>query len=447
MHADRRPHYWPRGKTLGGSSSINGMIYIRGHRSDYDNWAYQGCVGWDYESALEYFKKSENYELGPSRYHGVGGPLQVTKLKNTNPIPAAIIEAGKELGYPYTDDFNGDSIEGVGWCDVTIKDGKRNSAATAFLHPAMDRPNLIVVTQAMAHRLLFEGTRCVGVEYSQDGEVKQAQADAEVIVSSGTVGSAQLLLLSGIGDGNDLKELGIEIVSHLPGVGKNLHDHLLSPAIFESKRPVPPPNNNLLEAQMFAKSDSRRLGPDLQPLFMAIPYYGEGFTGPADGYSLTAGIIRPASRGYLKLRSTNPADPPILDPNYLAEEADVEALVTALKICREIGHARALDEWNAGEVWPGKNATSEKDLREYVRQSASTYHHQVGTCKMGIDALSVVDPELRVYGVEGLRVADASIMPAVTSGNTNAPSIMIGEKAADMIKAVIAPSMKSAVAS
>lgn len=359
-HANKKPHYWPRGKTLGGSSSINGMIYVRGDRSDYENWAYHGCVGWDYETVLEYYKKSEDYEMGASEYHGAGGPLRVQKIKNPSPVPEAAIEAGKELGYAFTDDFNGEHIEGVGWCDITVKDGKRHSAAVAFLHPVLDRPNLTATPNAQTQRLLFEGDRCVGVEYLHEGEVKQARAEAEVVVSGGTIGSAQLLLLSGVGDAEDLRGLGIDVVSHLPGVGKNLHDHLLAAVICEAKQPIPAPNNNLLEAQMFAKNDDRLIGPDMQPLFMALPYYGEGFMGPENAFTLAAGMIRPASRGQMKLRSADPYEAPILDPNYLAEEADLNSLVAALKICREMGQTRALAEWNAGEVWPGRQATSDE---------------------------------------------------------------------------------------
>jgi len=432
-YASGEPHYWPRGKTLGGSSSINGMIYIRGDKSDYDAWAYDGCVGWDYASVLPYFKKSENYELGESEYHGSGGELNVTRLKNTNPIPAAAIEAAAEAGFGTTDDFNGDNIMGAGWCDVTIHDGKRQSTAVAFLKPVLGRENLTAITGAAANRLLFDGTRCIGVEYEHAGEVVTANASAEVIVSGGTIGSAQLLMLSGIGDSDHLKGHDITTVKHLPGVGQNLHDHVLSPVIYESKQEIPAPNNNLLESQMFAKSDDRLIGPDLQPLFMHLPYYPPGFEGPESAYTLCAGLVRPKSRGSMHLASADPRDAPVLDPRYLSEPSDVAALVDCVKKCRDVGEASALSAWNAGEVWPGPDAMSDKELTDYVRKSTSTYHHQVGTCKMGTDRHSVVDPELKVYGVDGLRVADASVMPAVTSGNTNAPTIMIGEKAADMI--------------
>lgn len=238
-YASGEPHYWPRGKTMGGSSSINGMIYIRGDKSDYDAWAYGGCVGWDYESVLPYFKKSENYELGESHYHGVGGELNVTRLKNTNPVPAAAIDAAVEVGLGKTDDFNGDDILGAGWCDVTIAQGSRQSAAVAFLKPVLHRENLTAITGAAANRLLFDGTRCIGVEYEHEGEVVTADAAAEVIVSSGVIGSAQLLMLSGIGDSEQLKGHDISTVQHLPGVGQNLHDHLLVGVIYEAKQQIP----------------------------------------------------------------------------------------------------------------------------------------------------------------------------------------------------------------
>lgn len=432
-HASGQPHYWPRGKTLGGSSSINGMIYIRGHRSDYDAWAYDGCVGWDYESVLPYFKKSENYEGGQSRYHGVGGELEVTKMRDGNPVLEALIDGCVEVGHERSTDFNGENIMGAGWNDLTVADGKRQSAAVAFLHPILDRENLTAVTDAPANRLLFDGTRCIGVEYAHHGQLVRAEATSEVIVSSGVVGSAQLLMLSGVGDSAALKAHDIAAVAHLPGVGQNLHDHLLVSVIYEAKQPIPPPKNNLLEAQFFAKSDPRLIGPDLQPLFMHLPLYAPGFDGPKNAYTLAAGIIRPKSRGSMHLASADPRDAPVIDPRYLSEQADVDAMLHAVKMCREIGESEAMSAWNAREVWPGPDAHSDEDLISYIRNAAMTYHHQVGTCRMGTDRHAVVDPELRVYGVDGLRVADASIMPSVTSGNTNAPAIMIGEKAADLI--------------
>lgn len=431
-NAGNTPRYWPRGKTLGGSSSINGMIYIRGHHSDYDNWAYQGCQGWDYKSVLPYFKKSENYEKGASENHGTGGPLHVTSIKNPNPISTVAIAACQELGIPTTDDFN-TNIWGAGMNELTVTpEGERCSTAKAFLVPILDRKNLNTITNAPAQRLVFDGKKCTGVVYKKDGVELTANASKEVIVSAGAIGSPQLLLLSGIGNADDLKEHGIENVVHLPGVGQNLHDHLLVSVIFEAKQAIPPPKANLLEAQLFWKSRPNMLVPDLQPLFMGLPYYSPGFEGPENAFTLCAGLIRPVSRGELKLTSANPDDAPYLDPNYLGEQADYDALYAAVKLCQKLGYTTAMQEWMKEEVFPGKDA-SEVAIEDYIRKSCGTYHHMVGTCKMGIDSMSVVDPELKVHGIEGLRVADASIMPAITSGNTNAPSIMIGEKAADMI--------------
>jgi len=431
-NAGNTPRYWPRGKTLGGSSSINGMIYIRGHHSDYDNWAYQGCQGWDYQSVLTYFKKSENYEKGASENHGVDGPLHVTSIKNPNPISKVAIEACKEMGLPTTNDFNTD-IWGAGMNELTVTpEGERCSTAKAFLVPVLDRDNLTVVTNAAAQRLTFEGKRCTGVVYKKEGELVTANASAEVVLSAGAIGSPQLLMLSGVGDAYHLREHGIGCVADIPGVGQNLHDHLLVSVIFEAKQQIPPPQANLLEAQLFWKSRPNMLCPDLQPLFMALPYYAPGFEGPQNAFTLCAGLIRPVSRGEVKLNSANPDDAPYLDPNYLGEQADYDALYEAVQLCRQLGYTKAMQDWMKVEVFPGKDA-SETAIEDYIRKSCGTYHHMVGTCKMGIDSMAVVDPSLRVHGLEGLRVADASIMPSITSGNTNAPSIMIGEKAADMI--------------
>ncbi|MEM6631867.1 MAG: GMC family oxidoreductase N-terminal domain-containing protein [Bacteroidota bacterium] len=434
VHAANAPRYWPRGKTLGGSSSINGMIYIRGHYTDYDNWAYQGCQGWDYQSVLPYFKKSENYEKGSSETHGSGGPLHVTSIKHPNPISLVAIEACKELGLPVTDDFNSD-IWGAGMNELTVTpSGERCSTAKAFLLPALDRPNLTVLTHAPVQKLLFNGTECIGAAYKEGAEDKEAHANQEVIVSAGAIASPQLLLLSGLGDADHLKEHGIDRVAHIPGIGKNLHDHLLVSVIFEAKQQIPPPQANLLEAQLFWKSRPNMLCPDLQPLFMGLPYYSPGFEGPENAFTLCAGLIRPLSRGEVKLNSANPNDSPYLDPNYLGESADFDALYEAVVLCQKLGYTQAMQEWMKVEVLPGKDATKE-EIGDYIRKSCGTYHHMVGTCKMGIDSMAVVDPELRVHGISRLRVVDASIMPAITSGNTNAPTIMIGEKGADMILA------------
>lgn len=433
-HTAGRSHYWPRGRTLGGSSAINGMIYVRGHKSDYDSWAYQGCVGWDYESVLPYFRKSEDYEGGESRYHGVGGPLHVSHNHHPNPICEAAILAAVQAGFQRNEDCNGEVIDGVGYCQLTIKDGVRQSTARAFLAPARSRKNLTIKTCASVEKLILNGDRCVGVRFYDGDKTVDAAADHEVIVSGGAIASPQLLLLSGIGPADELARVGIKPVHHLPGVGKNLQDHLLCSVIFEAPKPIPAPGNNFLESQLFARSDERRVGPDLQPLFMHIPYYAPGFEGPQNAWTLCAGLIRPASRGEIRLGSNDPSVAPLLDPRYLSEETDLERLATAVQICRDIGNQPAFNEWRAREVLPGPSGNDPASLRDYVRRACVTYHHMAGTCKMGVGADAVVDPDLRVRGLTGLRVADASIMPDVVSGNTNAPAIMIGEKAADLIK-------------
>jgi choline dehydrogenase len=433
-HAAGRRIYWPRGRTLGGSSAINGMIYARGHRTDYDSWAYDGCVGWDYSSVLPYFKKSENYEGGANEYHAVGGPLNVSKNRNPHPICAAAVQAAMEAGFPLNEDCNGKDILGVGFADLTIKDGRRHSAAAAFLTPARNRPNLTVLTGAQVTRLTIQRDRCTGVEYSVNKRMHTSRASREVLLSAGSIGSPHILMLSGVGDEAELRAAGVPVVHHLPGVGKNLHDHGLSSVIFESGREIPAAQNNFLESQLFWKSDARRLGPDLQPLFTHRPYYVPGLEGPSNAWTLFAGIVRPTSRGSMCLASDDPRAAPILDPNVLATEADLEAMEYAVRICVEIGYQKSLAEWRKTEIYPGSDVRSRDRLRQYIRDSMTTYHHQVGTCKMGTGSDAVVDPDLCVRGLSGLRVADASIMPTIVSGNTNAPTIMIAEKAADMIR-------------
>lgn len=437
-HAAGRVHGWPRGKVLGGTSSINAMVYVRGHRSDYDNWAYEGCVGWDYESVLPLFKKSEDHEHGENEYHGVGGPLHTRFAdKTANPVSEACIEAALEVGYPATDDFNGAQMQGAGWNTLTVtRDGKRASTAIAFLHPAMDRPNLTVVTRAHARRLLIDGGRCTGVEYTRDGAPERAHAEEEVVLCAGSIDSPRLLMLSGVGAAEDLRRLGLEVAVDLPGVGQNLHDHLLIGVVHEAKKPMEPGRMNHSESTVFWTYDERGIGvcPGMQIQFIHVPFAPPGFEAPENAYTITPGPNRVLSRGRLRLRSANPDDPPEIDPNYLAEEADVLALLKGIEMSREIAAAGALKEWSKAEALPGDHVRSESELRDFIAHAASTIYHPVGTCKMGIDSMAVVDPELRVYGIEGLRVADASIMPSITSGNVNAPTIMIGEKAADLIR-------------
>ena len=426
----------PRGKVLGGSSCLNGTIYIRGHRSDYDGWAELGCTGWGYDDVLPLFKRSEDFSRGASEYHGAGGPLRVTADYEPHPLLATVVEAAQEVGIPLNADHNGATQDGVGFCHLMVKDGIRQSQAVAFLRPVLDAPNLTLLTGTRARRLIIEGGRCVGVELSGEGAPEQVRAEHEVVVCAGAIDSPKLLMLSGIGKADELARHGIAVVVDLPGVGKNLQDHLLVPVVCSAARPVPPvvPGTQPLHAQLFARSKAGLPGPDTQPLFFHVPIYLPGMEGPEDGFTLWAALIRPASVGALTLASAAPDDPPLIDPAYLAEEADVDALEWSFNQMREIEKAGALGEWLGEELYPGPDVTSRADIRAYIRQTATTYFHQVGTCRMGIDELAVVDPELRVHGVDGLRVADAAVMPVISSGNTHAPTTMIGERAADLVR-------------
>ncbi len=423
VHANGRRLAWPRGRVLGGSSCLNAMIWVRGAPADFDAW---GADGWSWDDVRPVYERIERRERG--------GPGAVSLLTSYEPdaIHTAIAEAAQECGIPLNPDYNGASQDGVSFMQFSIEDGIRHSVAAAYIRPVEEQANLELITGATVRRLLFEGTRCVGVEWSQDGRIEQARAE-QVVVSGGTIGSAQLLLLSGVGPADHLRSLGIDVVADLAGVGGNLHDHLLSPVIFSAEREIGPPSPGLPACQthLFWRSQPGLPVPDIQPIHFMVPMYEPWMEGPANGFTLLGGMVRPLSRGSLRLTGPSPEDPVVLDPNILAADADVESLVAAVELCRRIGAAPALREWGAVERYPGPSA----DTRDYVRETAITYHHQVGTCKMGTDAVAVVDPRLRVHGIEALRVADASIMPMVTTGNTNAPSIMIGERAAEFLLA------------
>ena len=438
-HCAGRAIHWPRGRVLGGSSSLHGMIYIRGHRSDYDAWAYTGCHGWGWDDVLPLFKRSEDYDGGASEYHGAGGEMHVMSKYEPHPFNAAVVGAAQEAGVPFNPDHNGAELDGVSFPQLLIKDGKRHSNFRAFVAPVLDRPNLTVWSGTRARSLVFDSSRCVGVEVAGNGDVEPIYAEREVIVCAGAIESPKLLMLWN-GPASKLRPFGIEMRVELPGVGENLQEHAVSPVIYASSRPMQPPLPGLIphHSHLFARSRSGLLGPDLQPLIVPVPAYTEDMSGPTDAYTLYAGLVRPASRGSMTLASADPDDAPLLDPAYLAESIDVEALAVSVEQVREIGGSPALDEWRGEELYPGPEVRSREAIREYVRRSLGTYHHQVGTCRMGVDAESVVDPELRVYGVDGLRVADASIMPSVVSGNTHAAATMIGERAADLVKAAIA---------
>ncbi|MER5209117.1 GMC family oxidoreductase N-terminal domain-containing protein [Streptomyces sp. NPDC002838] len=432
-HAAGRRLGWPRGKVVGGSSSINGMIYARGVPEDYNSWAYRGCYGWDWDSVLPYFKRSEDHEEGASELHGHGGPLPVGRIKNPNPLAAAFVAAATQAGLPFISDPNNPEYLGVSYTQLNVRDGRRRSAWASFVEPVLGNPALTVVTGAVVSRLLFDGERCVGVEYVLDGRTEQARAENEVVVSGGAIGSPQLLLLSGIGPADQLRALGIDVLADLPGVGGNLHDHLICPVLWETTQPLPQPAAQGLEVNIFWKSHPDLTAPDTQPLLVHAPYLGDDPNVPQNGFTCLGGLVRPLSRGRLWLRSADPTTPPALDPQVFAEPHDLEVMVDSVELVREIGRQPALGEWRKDEWAPGTHVTSRDAVRDYVRNRVQTYHHQVGTCRMGVDREAVVDPQLRVHGVEGLRVVDASVMPDVPSGNTHAPTVMIAERAADLL--------------
>lgn len=438
QHANDRRLFWPRGKVLGGSSSLNGMIYIRGHASDYERWAQAtGDPRWGWDHVLPLFKRSEAHELGGDEYHGADGPLPVSTISHPHPLSEAFVEAALALGHKWIDDFNAGEMVGVGYNHITASRGERMSAWKSFGAPMQVHPQLTVTTSALVHRVLLSMGQAVGVEYSQGTQpLRRAYAREEVVLSAGALGSPKILLLSGIGPSAHLQSVGVTTMVDLPAVGENLHDHLLVSNTYEAKEPLSVGANNLLEAQLFTRSTGwQGPAPNLQPLFIHIPYAADGGTVPEHGYTIAAGLVAPKARGTLRLASADPSDPPLADPNVLADPSDLEAMVDAVEICRDIGASAAFMPWRKAEVAPGSAAATRNGLRAFVRRAVGTYHHQVGTCRMGAvaDPNAVVQPDLRVRGVGGLRVADASIMPTITSGNTNAPTIMIGEHAADLL--------------
>jgi len=429
-HAAGRRLAWPRGKVLGGSSCLNAMIWVRGAPADFDGWVSLGAEGWSWDDVRPVYERIERREPG-----GPGTVSLVTSFE-PDPIHVSIAQAANECGISTNADYNGASQDGVSFMQYCIEDGVRHSTAAAYIRSVEAADTLELVLGACARRLVFDGTRCVGVEWSKDGRIERARA-AEVVLCGGTIGSAQLLLLSGIGPAEHLRALGIEVVADLPGVGENLHDHLLSPVIFTAEREIGPPSPGLPACQthVFWRSRPDLPVPDIQPIHFMVPMYEPWMDGPDNGFTLLGGMVRPLSRGTLRLTGPAPEDPVALDPNILACEADLESLVAAVELCRQVGAAPALAEWGAVERYPGPSVSTADDVRRYVRETAITYHHQVGTCRMGGDAAAVVGPRLGVHGIEGLRVADASVMPTVTTGNTNAPSIMIGERAAEFMLA------------
>lgn len=460
-HMDGRRLYWPRGKGWGGSSSINGMVYIRGHAGDYDQWGQMGLKGWSYADVLPYFKRAESYERGANDFHGGDGPLSVSESPMREPVYKAFIEAGRQAGYPVTEDFNGAQQEGFGPYQRTIHKGERWSASFAYLRPIEGRrPNLKVISTGLVTRVLIEGGRAVGVEMVEaKGQIASTvRASAEVILCAGAVQSPQLLQLSGVGDPDALKKLGIEVKAASPNVGKNLQDHLDVTVIHKMTQPISaysmqkgmkklfvglrylatqtgPGSDNFLQAGAFLKSRTGLEMPDIQLHLVNAIMMNHGNHQPTeDGYTVHACQLRPESRGSVALKSADPFDHPAIDPNYLCAEEDRRAMREAVKMVRDICKQASLQTYNAGEIMPGASVASDAEIDAFIRAKGETIYHPVGTVSMGVNAASPVDGDLKVRGVDGLRVVDASVMPTLIGGNTNAPTIMVAEKAADLIR-------------
>ena len=457
-----RSIYWPRGRVLGGSSAINAMIYIRGSRHDYDSWRDDyGCDGWGYTDLFPYFLRAEANSRGASAYHGDSGPLSVQDLKFKSALTGDFVAAARAYGLPANDDFNGPEQDGVGYYQVTQKGGCRWSAADAYLHPAADRPNLTIVTDALVTGVEIRAGRATGVRYLHRGVEEQVSTEAEVIVSAGAVGSPQLLMLSGVGPADHLHEHNIAVMADSPGVGANLVDHPVVTAMWSAPRARSlweqagrrnlarwqlthsgPMTTNIAEAGGFTRTDPGLVAPDIQWHVLPVPYLDGGLTDPATrALSMLITLVSVGSRGRIRLHSADPRHKPEIDPAYLSDLADLDPLVKAIGIARDIAAARPLARQLTTELAPGPQVQSDAELREWIRGAISTIYHPVGTCAMGGDSklaasklTSVVDTELRVRGVERLRVVDASVMPTVPRGNTNAPTIALAERAADLIQ-------------
>ena len=462
-----RVHTWPRGKVLGGSSSINGLLYIRGQSADYDGWGQLGLTGWTWDKVHPYFVRAQHQERGGLEGHGSGGPLNVSDVTETHPVSDAVVEAGVQAGIPRNDDLNSGEQEGITYYQLTVKNGRRCSAAVAYLNPVKSRKNLTIATKAQATRIIIRGKRAMGVEYRQGGEVKTARADREVILSGGAVNSPQMLELSGIGQPELLKENGIEVVSALPGVGENLQDHYMVGMQWRM-RPGAPSVNSLSRGfamvrevmkyatqrkglltlsaahiAAFIKTRPELASPDVQYHILpgTIDFEKMAASGAMDfekepGLTMAPCQLRPESRGSIHIKASDPIAYPSIRPNYLADPLDQQTIVAGLRWARKIAAQDALKPYVTEEIMPGAAVDSDEELLAFARETGSTLYHPVGTCKMAVDSdpNGVVDARLRVRGVDGLRVVDASVMPRLISGNTNAPTIMIAERASDMIR-------------
>ncbi len=474
-----RSLYWPRGKVLGGSSTINGMVYVRGNRHDYDRWAQSGLAGWSYDDVLPAFRRSEAHVERDDPFHNRTGELTVCRARGRNPLFDLFVEAGREAGHPVNDDFNGAEQEGCGRYDFTIRRGRRWSTSFAFLRPVLHRRNLTVATDSLVRRVLVEHGRAVGVEFARRGRVHRVRAAREVVLCAGTVNSPQLLLLSGIGPPEELEGHGLEVVHDLPGVGRNLQDHVDCVLSYECREPVTlyrdlradrlaasvvrglvfgegVATTFPYEAGAFLKTRPGLVAPDIQLHFMpalertANLHFPNPFKrDPVEanhGLTVRVGPLVPESRGTVTLRSADPAAAPRIQPNYLESEADLRTMIAGVRMVRDIMGQPALGGHRGRELAPGAEVRTDRELEAWLRSSAMTTFHPVGTCRMGGDPMAVVDARLQVRGLEGLRVADASVMPIISSGNTNAPAIMIGEKAAEFLRGDASPAGEAGAA-
>lgn len=450
--------FWPRGRMLGGCSSINAMIYIRGHRLDYDTWRDEhGCTGWGYADLLPYFRRAEDQARGPSAYHGTGGPLRVEDLRSVHELSRAFLAAAVGWGLPPNDDFNGAEQDGVGQYQVTQRRGRRWSTADGYLRPATSRPNLTVCTDALVTRVLLDGdgrSRATGVTYRHRGVEHTARVEAEVVLAGGAINSPQLLMLSGIGPATHLREVGVDVIADSPGVGANLHDHPAVPALwftqgtddlYSAENPLGMMQwflarrgkftSNVAETGAFLRTRDDLPAPDVQLHVAPAMFVNHGLTEPPGvGFTIGPTLVSVASRGTLRLRTGDPRLPPVIEPNYLEAPEDLASLVAGIRIAREIGDRPPLRRFLRSEYLPGPRVHDTEALEEYVRSAVETLYHPVGTCAMGTGENAVVDTELRVRGVAGLRVVDASVMPTVPRGNTNAPTIALAERASDLIR-------------
>lgn len=428
----------PAGKVLGGSSSINGMFHLRGHRANYDAWAASGAHGWSYAELLPYFMRSEQAAGRDPRVRGTEGPMQVAPRRLTpgSGLVEGFFAAVRDSGMPVTEDPNGAAQDGAGWQDWNFAGGMRQSAADAYLRPVLDRPNLTVVTDARVQRLVLENGRCRGVEYTAGTQLLHADAASEVVLTAGAIGSPQLLMVSGIGPEAHLRDFGINVVTDAPGVGQNLQDHPMSTVVFKASEAALPAVRGSEHNPFIAlvRTDPGVAEPDIQFTFNDAPYFSPALNGPTDAYVISCSLMTPLSRGTVRLADPAINVPPLIDPNYLGDKSDVDRLVAGLRLAQSIGNRDSMKAWHEGEIFPGPARQEDESLREYARASVIPYFHLAGTCRMGSGRDAVVDPELRVRGIQGLRVADASVMPSIVSANTNATVLAIAERAAALIK-------------